>query len=140
MQPDKYTAKLIKNTASKQRGASIVIAIFLITVMALLATAAVQIVTTGQQSISQEITSLKAYFASQAGVQWGMYQAVYATPNSSHTLTFSDAGLALTTVDVSFTSTTIDSNTFYVINANGKYSTSSTPEFSSRQVRLRFKP
>jgi len=140
MQPDKRTTKVIKNSASKQRGASIVIAIFLITVMALLATAAVQIVTTGQQSISQEITSLKAYFASQTGVQWGMYQAVYATPNSSHTLTFSNAGLTLTTVDVSFTSTTIDSNTFYVINANGKYSTSSTPEFSSRQVRLRFKP
>ena len=140
MQPDKRTTKVIKNPTSKQRGASIVIAIFLITVMALLATAAVQIVTTGQQSISQEITSLKAYFASQTGVQWGMYQAVYATPNSSHTLTFSNAGLTLTTVDVSFTSTTIDSNTFYVINANGKYSTSSTPEFSSRQVRLRFKP
>ena len=124
----------------KQCGVSIIAAIFMITVLALLATAAVQLITTGQQSISQEITSVKAYFASQSGLQWGMYQAVYTSPSSSHTLTFSNGGLSSTMVDVSFSSSSIDSNTYYLIDANGKYSTTSSPEYSSRQLRLRFKP
>jgi len=135
----KHSLQDIPN-AHRQRGVSIVAALFLITALALLATAAVQIVTTGQQSISQEITSVKAYFAGQTGLQWGMYQAVYTNPGSTHTLTLSNGGLSSTTVDVDFSSSTIDSNTFYLIDANGKYSTTSSPEYSSRQLRLRFKP
>ena len=137
----KMRLNFIQNIKIKrQRGVSIIAAIFMITVLALLATAAVQIVTTGQQSISQEITSVKAYFAAQTGLQWSMYQAVYTSPSSSHTITLSNGGLSSTTVDVSFSSSTIDSNTFYLINDNGKYSTTSSPEYSSRQLRLRFKP
>lgn len=123
-----------------QHGVSIVAAIFLITALALLATAAVQLVSTGQQSISQEITSVKAYFAGQTGLQWGMYQAVYATPSGTQKLTLSNSGLSSTSAEITFSSSTIDSNTYYNISANGEYSTSAAPEYSSRELNLRFKP
>ncbi len=131
---------LTKRNISYQKGVSIIAAIFMITVLALLATAAVQIVTTGQQSLSQEITSVKAYFAGQTGLQWGMYQAVYASPSATQTITLSNSGLSNTTVAVSFSSSSIDGNTYYVIDSNGQYSDSNSPEYSLRHLRLRFKP
>lgn len=130
---------LLKKIKSQQ-GVSIVAAIFLITALALLATAAVQLVSTGQQSLSQEITSVKAYFAGQTGLQWGMYQAVYTTPSSAQTVTLSNAGLSSTTVTVTFSSSTIDSNTYYQINSLGEYASSTSPEYSARKLQLRFKP
>jgi len=135
MQPNVNNIKF-----KKQRGVSIVAAVFLITVLALLATAAVQLVATGQQSLSQEITSVKAYFAAQTGLQWGMYQAVYTTPSSAQTITLSNSGLTNTTIAVTFTSRTIDGNAYYQINSLGNYSTSASPEYSARRLRMRFKP
>jgi len=124
----------------KQQGVSIVTAIFLITALALLATAAIQLLATGQQSLSQEITSVKAYFAGQTGLQWGMYQAVYTTPANTQTITLSNNGLSNTTVKVTFSSSTIDSNTYYQMTSIGEYSSSASPEYSARQLSLRFKP
>jgi len=135
MQPNINNIKI-----KKQQGVSIVAAVFLITVLALLATAAVQLVATSQQSLSQEITSVKAYFAAQTGLQWGMYQSVYTSPTSSHTITLSNGGLNSTNVAVLFSPTIIDGNTFYLIEANGQYSTTASPEYSARKLRLRFKP
>ena len=135
MQPNINNIKI-----KKQQGVSIVAAVFLITVLALLATAAVQLVATSQQSLSQEITSVKAYFAAQTGLQWGMYQSVYTSPTSSHTITLSNGGLNSTNVAVLFSPTIIDGNTFYLIEANGLYSTIASPEYSARKLRLRFKP
>ena len=129
-----------RNNIKNQKGVSIVAAIFLITALALLATAAVQIVSTGQQSISQEITSVKAYFAAQTGLQWGMYQAVYATPNTTQALTLSNSGLTNTSVNIVFLKSTFDSNTYYQLTTTGNYSSTASPEYSSRQLRLRFKP
>lgn len=129
-----------KNNIQNQQGVSIVAAIFLITALALLATAAVQLVSTGQQSISQEITSVKAYFAGQTGLQWGMYQTVYATPTGTQIVTLTNSGLSNTTVDVGFSASTIDGNTYYKISATGTYSISSSPEYSSRELSMRFKP
>ena len=132
--------KYINKSIHHQNGVSIVTAIFLITALALLATAAVKIVSTGQQSISQEITSVKAYFAGQTGLQWGMYQAVYGTPNTPQLITLSNSGLSNTTIDVTFSSNTIDSNTYYIISSTGKYSNTASPEYSSRELQMRFKP
>ena len=128
------------NSLKKQCGVSIVMAIFLITALALLATAAVQMVASNQQSLSQEITSVKAYFAAQTGIRWGMYQSVYGTPSGTQTITLTNGGLANTNVAVTFSTRTVDSNTYYQITGVGEYANSSSPEYSSRQIQLRFKP
>ena len=51
--------------------------IFLIVIVGLIAVGMVQLLGTSQQSVSQEITSLRAYLAAQSGLQWGMYETVY---------------------------------------------------------------
>lgn len=125
---------------SRQQGFSIVTAIFIIVILALLAVGMLQLISTSQQSVSQEVTSVKAYFAGQTGLQWGMYQSVYAGATGSHTLTLSNAGLANTSVDLTLSSDTILTNTYYTVNAQAKYGTTAIPEYALRELELRFKP
>lgn len=124
-----------------QKGFSIVSAIFLIVVMALLAVGMTKIFSTSQQGISQEITSLQTYLAAQSGLQTGMYQAVYAPPANgvTHNQLYVGNGLTNTTVQVTFLRNVIDTNTYYQIISRADYLTIATsPEFSSRSLELRF--
>ncbi len=81
-------------------------------------------VSTSQQSVSQEITSLRAYLAAQSGLQWGMYETVYppgggltAAPQQ---IDFTAAGLAgaTTTVDIGAAGA---GGATYDISADGDY-------------------
>lgn len=127
----------------KQSGVSIVTAIFLVVILALMGVGMVSILTTSQQSISQEITSAKAYMAGRSCLQWGMYQAIYDVDpwvNEPHTLTFSNNGLINTQCTNTFTVITNDSKTFFNLEATASYGTATVPEFSQRQLRLQFQP
>ncbi|MFO7604365.1 MAG: hypothetical protein R6X06_11215 [Gammaproteobacteria bacterium] len=123
-----------------QKGITLVGALFIIVVMALLGTGLLQLTTTSQQSIGQEVTSVKAYFAAHSALQWGMYQAAYAgaAANGAHTLTFSSAGLINTTGTTDISSRTLEGRNFYLIQAAGRYGISSDPEFALRNLQLRF--
>ncbi len=123
-----------------QQGFSLVTAIFIIVILALLAIGMLQLLSTSQQSVSQEVTSVKSYFAGQSGLQWGMYQATYAGATGSHTLTLSNAGLTNTSVDITLSSDTILANTYYTVNTKAKYGTTAIPEYAYRELELRFKP
>ena len=68
----------------KENGITLVGALFIIVIMALLGTGLLQLTTTSQQSIGQEITSVKAYFAGHSALQWGMYQATFAGATGTH--------------------------------------------------------
>lgn len=124
----------------KQQGFSIVTAIFLIVVMALLAVGMVKLFSTGQQSIGQEITSLRAYLAAQSGLQTGMYQVVYAPSASgtTHNQSFTATGLTNTSIQVSYSRNDIDGRTFYLLNAVADYAALGNPEYSRRNLQLKF--
>lgn len=126
-------------TLRKQRGFAILAAIFLIVVLALLAAGMVQISSTSHTSLSQEYTSARAYLAARSGLQWGMYQAVYGGSGNA-SITFSSGALAGTQASVSSSVANVDGDTFYTIDANGTYGSSSDPEYSRRRLRLRFNP
>ena len=128
------------NIARNQQGITLVGALFIIVVMALLGTGLLQLTATSQQSIGQEITSVKAYFAGHSALQWGMYQATFAGATGAHTLTFTQQGLTNTTVNSTLTSTKIAGSTYYQINADGLYGITTDPEFSRRQLNLRYRP
>jgi len=123
----------------KQSGFAIAAAIFLIVVLALLAVGMVQISSTSHTSLSQEYTSARAYMAARSGLQWGMYQAIY-TGSGNSTITFSNGALAGTQASVSSSSTSVDGNTFFTIDAAGSYGVNTDAEYSLRQLRLRFSP
>ena len=126
----------------KQKGVSIVTAIFLIIVLALMGVGMVSLLSTSQQSISQEITSAKAYMAGRSCLQWGMYQAVYSATPGTYTSTFNNSatGLFNTNCTTVISSVSADGLTFYNINATATYSNNTNPEFSQREMRLQFQP
>lgn len=101
-----------------QAGVSVITAIFLVVILALMGVGMVSILTTSQQSISQEITSAKAYMAGRSCLQWEMYQSIYdADPwvNQPHTLTFNNNGLINTECTNTFTVITNDGHTFLTL-------------------------
>lgn len=124
------------------RGFSIVAAIFIIVVLALIGTTMVQLISTGSQSISQEITSLKAYLAGQSGLQWGMYQATYAgaPPVGPHAVTFSSGGLTNTQAAITLQQNSITGETVFLIQADGSYGNPGDREYSLRSLELRYQP
>lgn len=124
-----------------QRGISLVSAIFILVVLSLLGIGMVRLLTTSQQSVSQEITSLEAYLAAQSGLQWGMYQAIYANPahNDKHTINFTTTNI---TSDITFLLFLNQTDKYYKITSDGAYSKSNSqvPEYSMRKLELRFAP
>ena len=127
----------------KQKGASIVTAIFLVVVLALLAIGMVSVLTTSQQSISQELTSAKAYMASRSCLEWGMYQAVYdADPwlNNPHTINFNASGLIKTSCAATIVNITADGLSFFTLDSLGRYGNIVDAEYSQRNLQLQFQP
>lgn len=138
MKPMSITPHNIKN----QAGVSIVTAIFLVIVLALMGAGMVSLLTTSQQSISHEITSAKAYMAGRSCLQWGMYQSIYSAANGAYTTSFNDNASGLLNSQCVTTINTIsnDGLTFYNINAIATFGSSTDPEFSQRTMRLQFQP
>lgn len=115
-------------------------AIFIIVILALLGTSMVRLIATGSQSVSQEITSLKAYLAAQSGLQWGMYQAVHAGATGTHTLGLNNAGLVNTESAVTLQQASITGKSVYLIGSDGNYGNAGDREYSLRRLELRFRP
>ncbi len=133
----------IHHNIKRQSGVSIVTAIFLVVVLALMGAGMVSLLTTSQQSISQEITSTKTYMAARSCLQWAMYQAVYdADPwlNNPINLNFNTAGLINTQCDTRFNIINTDSLQFFNINTIAEYGVANDPEYSQRSMQLQFQP
>ena len=125
---------------AQQKGFAIVSAIFLIVVLAFLGVSMARIFTSGQQAINQDISSLQAYYAGQSGLQWGMYQAVFAGATGNYAITFNNTGLNNTTAGVSLQANTVLGRNYYLINADGEYAAAGNPEYAQRRLELRFNP
>lgn len=66
--------------ARRQRGVSIVTAIFLIVILAGLAGFAARLFSVQQQSSGLDVLGAQAYAAAQSGIDWGAYQVLDGTP------------------------------------------------------------
>ena len=142
----------------KQSGASIVVAIFLIVVLSLMGAGMVSLLSTSQQSISQEITSAKSYMAARSCFHWAMYQVAYfqgepgavAIPNpttnpvGTHINTFNSdptSGLHTSTCTIVIDSFDVDVNptlTYYPINIEAEFGDITHPEYSKRTMHMQF--
>ena len=69
-----------RTTNKRQRGFSLVSAIFLLVVIAALGTFAVTLSTTQQQSSALDVQGARAYQAARAGIEWGAYQVIQNPP------------------------------------------------------------
>jgi hypothetical protein len=83
--------------ASRQRGMSLVVAIFLITVIASLAAFAVTVGTATRESANLQLQADRALAAARAGAEWGAYRALVNNicPFPTGTVTFNLTQAAL---------------------------------------------
>ena len=77
---------------SKQRGVSLVSAVFLIVVLASLGTFAVRLTAVQQQSTGAAIRATQAMLAAQSGIDWAAHRALNAGVCAAATLTLTEAG------------------------------------------------
>jgi MSHA biogenesis protein MshP len=84
----------------RQRGVSLVTALFLIVVLAGLGTFAVRLTAVQQQTTGTSLRATQALLAAQSGVAWAAHRALNAGSCSTQTLTLTEAGAAGFTVRV----------------------------------------
>ena len=133
---------ITRRNIKKQSGVSVVTAIFLVVVLALMGVGMVGLISTSQQSISQEFTSAKAYMAGRSCLQWSMYQAVYSGTTGNNTINFNDAssGLINTRCVAAIDTVVNDGLTFFNITATATIGNAQDPEYSRRQLQMQFQP
>lgn len=144
--------KQVNCSATKyQSGFSIVVAIFLLVVIAGLGVFMLSIYSSQQSTSTQDIQGTRAYQGARAGVEWGTYQilsiennsvplAPYACVGTMGTPTFAGALQNFTvTVACSVTTTTEGSNTIrvYQITSTASFGVAPSPDFVERQIVAR---
>lgn len=89
-----------------QRGAALIVALFLIVVLALLGAVAARMTAVQSQSVSLQLLSARALHAARAGIEWGAQRAVTGGVCLNSTVTLPEAALTGFIVDVSCTTST----------------------------------
>ncbi len=128
---------------SRQRGSSLVVALFVIVVVALLAVFAVRLGGSQRQSGSLSLLSSRALAAARTGIEWGAYRArvsVSCQNTPAQTLMLSEGALRGFRV-------TVDCHTYphqgaafrsYEITATAVYGVYGTADFASRTLTARY--
>lgn len=120
---------------SRQRGMSIVVAIFLITVVASLAAFAVTVGTATRESENLQLQADRANSAARAGVEWGAYRAL-VNNNCVANPAFNLTEAALRGFRVTVTCTPVGSalHPVYEINAFAQRSNFGAADYASSRV------
>lgn len=88
------------------RGFALIPALFLIVVLGALAVIAIRVGIGQQQAVTMGLEEARALAAAQAGIEWGAYQSLHGSCQSSTTLTLTEAALNGFTVIVTCSATT----------------------------------
>ena len=116
--------------ARGQRGLGIATALFVITVMALLAVLITQLVRSSAQATEEEINLMRSFFAAQSGVEYGLNRAYPPSGSTScpvthnsivtfATVTIAVDGLAQCRMNVQCAALIVSGNTYYTITSKG---------------------
>jgi MSHA biogenesis protein MshP len=121
---------------------SLVIALFLVVVVASLAAFAINVGGSQQQSGTNALLGDRAVAAARAGVEWAAHRALINTSCvASSTLNLNESALRGFRVTVTCAATNHAATpnfTLYDITSTASYGTYGTAEFVSRQVKARF--
>lgn len=108
-----------------QMGLSLATALFVITVMALLAAMIFQLVRSNAETTSEQVLLIRSFYAAQSGVQFGL-NAVFPPDGSGATCSapypqyeLESEGLQACTADVSCASLLVNSATYFTITSTG---------------------
>ena len=84
----------------RQRGVSLITALFLIVVLAGIASFAVRLTAVQQQSVGSSLQATRALLAARSGIEWAAHRALNGGSCSAQSTTLSEAGAAGFTVSV----------------------------------------
>ncbi len=124
----------------RQRGFALVVAIFLLVVLASLGVYIVKISGVQHATINIALQGSRAFEAARTGIEWGAYQALDAGAcPAATTLNLTEGGLAGFDVDVTCTTTahTEEGNAYdlYVIDVEARAGAYGTPDYVSRRMQ-----
>jgi MSHA biogenesis protein MshP len=138
-----YAINCVKD---RQRGFSLVSAIFLLVVIAALGAFAVTVSTTQQQSAALDVMGARAYQAARAGIEWGAYQvlrggACVANQNipagtMAGTLNGFAVNVTCTPAANNEVSAATGTVTVFVLVSTATQGNVATPDFVSRQISM----
>lgn len=123
----------------RQRGFALLVAIFLIVVLALLGIFIVKISGVQHQTVNVALLGARAFEAARTGIEWGAFQALDAASCTSTTLTLTEEGLDGFDVDVTCTASTFTETgvtyNMYVIDSEARAGSYGTPDYVSRRMQ-----
>ncbi len=123
----------------KQRGFSLVPALFLLVVLAALGAVAVRLSAIEHQTFVLALQSSRAYAAAQAGIEWSSYQALVNGSCGNSSVALTEGGLSGFTVDTTCSSSTHSegalTTSVYVLEAFAYSGVYGAPDYVSRRVR-----
>lgn len=123
----------------RQSGISLVPALFLLIVLALLGVVAVRLTAVQSQTVVLAMQSARAFSAARAGIDWSAYQALVNGSCAGATLTLTEAGLNGFSVDTTCFVTTHSEGpqtvSVYTIEAFARSGAYGTPDYVSRRIR-----
>ena len=99
MKRDSFGHRQSRFALARQRGVSIISAIFMLLLFAALAAFMVSLTSTANITSAQDVQGSRAYQSAQAGIEWGLYQVlVPAAPSCAPSTTLPDliAGFSVT--------------------------------------------
>jgi MSHA biogenesis protein MshP len=125
----------------RQRGVSLVSAIFLIVVLSSLAAFAVRLTAVQQQTVSSNLRAVQAFHAARSGISWGAYRALNAGVCSTNTLNLSEAGTnGFNVTVICAQSAHVEAGTpinVYTINALAESGVYGGPDYVSRRIEAK---
>ncbi|MDH3645798.1 MAG: pilus assembly protein MshP [Gammaproteobacteria bacterium] len=121
----------------KQHGAALVVAIFLIVVLALLGAVAVRLTGVQQQTVNLSLLSERALLASRSGIEWAAYRALSSGTCAAASTTLTEVGVNGFTVDIDCSSSTHNEGTavttVYQLDAFAHAGNYGSPDYVSRR-------
>lgn len=114
----------------RQRGLGLATALFVITVMALLAVLITQLVRSNADAVGEELNLMRSYFAAQSGLEYGLNRAFPPNGDASECpaatgtttlgpLDFTADGLSLCTAEIECATLKVTGKDYYTLTVTG---------------------
>ncbi len=125
----------------RQRGFALVVAIFLLVVLASLGVYIVKVSGVQHATVNIALLGARAFEAARTGIEWGAFQALDSSACTTTTLNLTEGGLDGFDVDVTCSSSvhTEAGNTYtlYLIDVEARNGVYGTPDYVSRRMQAR---
>jgi len=125
---------------SRQRGFSLPIAVFILTVLALIGTAMVLLMQSGQESTAAEVQSIRAFYSAESGAQEAL-RALFPLDGSAavcadFSSAYSSNGLDGCAAEVTCTALTAGGQTYYLISSTGTCAFGPAANLARRSIEI----